>query len=254
MDIQIKNKFIEKWEKYFGDTPLPITFYYTVDDILDAEKVLQHKNWSCIIAELSRVRNGESLSYNYESVLCGGAKRYLGFTKTMRPDFEYFLSCGILSKMEGERYKNNPETVKEMQKLLYTTNAEGKNIVFKRWDKLTENDNPEVVIFFATPDVLSGLFTLANFDSVDANSVITPFASGCGSIIHFPYIETENAQPKAIIGMFDLSARPYVSENIFSFALTIKRFMQLIDYMDESFLITHSWEIVKKRIDKNQKN
>ena len=37
-------------------------------------------------------------------------------------------------------------------------------IVFKRWDKLEKDDNPDVIIFFATPDVLSGLFTLSNYD------------------------------------------------------------------------------------------
>jgi hypothetical protein len=37
--------------------------------------------------------------------------------------------------------------------------------VFKRWDTLDEADSPEVVIFFAPPDVISGLFTLANADA-----------------------------------------------------------------------------------------
>jgi hypothetical protein len=38
-------------------------------------------------------------------------------------------------------------------------------IVFKRWDTLDEADSPEVVIFFAPPDVISGLFTLAIADA-----------------------------------------------------------------------------------------
>jgi len=42
-------------------------------------------------------------------------------------------------------------------------------VVFKRWDKLAESDRPDVVIFFARPDVLSGLFTLANYDEAEAN-------------------------------------------------------------------------------------
>jgi len=36
--------------------------------------------------------------------------------------------------------------------------------IFKRWDKLAQEDDPEVVIFFAQPDVLSGLLTLMDFD------------------------------------------------------------------------------------------
>jgi len=31
------------------------------------------------------------------------------------PHFEYFLSCGIPGKLEGERYKKSPELVKEFR-------------------------------------------------------------------------------------------------------------------------------------------
>ncbi len=61
--------------------------------------------------------------------------------------------------------------------------------MFRRWDKLSPEDNPEVVIFFARPEVLSALFTLANFDQADPNGVICPFGSGCSSIIHYPRLE-----------------------------------------------------------------
>lgn len=250
MDIHLKNSFLDKWEKYFGNSPLPIVFYYSEKKVEGITEVFHEKKWSCLITELARVRNGESLSYNADAVLCGGAKRYLGFSQKMRPDFEYFLSCGIPGEMEGERYKQSPEIVKETQKQLVTTNAENKNIIFKRWDKLIETDTPEVVVFFATSDVLSGLFTLCNFDTVEPNAVIAPFSSGCGSIIHYPFMEINNEYPKAILGMFDVSARPYVPKNTNTIAIPMNRFEKIIGFMDESFLITHSWKIVKKRIDK----
>jgi hypothetical protein len=53
--------------------------------------------------------------------------------------------------------------------------------MFKRWDNLEKEDNPEVVIFFAQPNVLSGLFTLANFDESRPEGVFTPMGSGCSS-------------------------------------------------------------------------
>ncbi|MEI8331227.1 MAG: hypothetical protein WCF90_06205 [Methanomicrobiales archaeon] len=43
-----------------------------------------------------------------------------------------------------------------------------------RWDLLTEEDNPEGVIFFTRPKVMSGISTLANFDHGDPNGVICP--------------------------------------------------------------------------------
>lgn len=85
---------------------------------------------------------------------------------------------------------------------------------FKRWDRLDEADDPAVVIFFAPPGVLSGLFTLANFDEVDPQAVIAPFGSGCSSIVYHPYRELDSDRPRAVLGMFDVSARPCVLEDV----------------------------------------
>jgi len=48
--------------------------------------------------------------------------------------------------------------------------------------------------------------------------------------------------------MFDVSARPFVPKEILSFAAPWKKFTRMIENMEESFLITQSWERVKKRI------
>ena len=188
MNIILKNTFIRLWKKYFGNAELPVIFYYTEGDG-GAEWADKSKEWSCIICELAKVRSGKSLVYNDERIKCGGAKRYLGYTDKMRPGFEYFLSCGN-NEMEGERYIRTPEMVKELMENQKILPVKGKNIVLKRWDKLTANDTPDVVIFFAKPDVLSGLFTLENFDQTEPNATITPFGSGCGTIIHYPYLES----------------------------------------------------------------
>jgi hypothetical protein len=44
--------------------------------------------------------------------------------------------------------------------------APAKYIVFKRWDQLSEDDDPDVVVFFAQSDVLSGLFTLVGYEEI----------------------------------------------------------------------------------------
>jgi len=248
MNIILKEKFLGLWKKYFGNSELPIVFYYT-EGTGGAEWAEIPRGRSCIICELSKVRSGKSLAYNDERIKCMGAKRYLGYLDKMRPGFEYFLSCGN-DQMEGERYIRTPAMVKEIMKNQKRFPVEGKNIVFKRWDNLTAQDNPEVVIFFATPDVLSGLFTLANFDQTEPNGTITPFGSGCGTIVYHPYLESMAERQRAVIGMFDPSARPCVPENVLTFAIPMKRFERMIDYMEESFLITETWTTIKERIRK----
>ena len=126
--------------------------------------------------------------------------------------------------------------------------APGKHIVFKRWDKLEHIDEPEVVIFFARPDILSGLFTLTGFEEVDREAVIAPFSAGCGSIVLYPYLEINRDHPRGILGMFNVSARPYVPKNTLSFSVPINKFIRMVDDIEENFLITQSWTKVNKRI------
>jgi len=248
MKTGFKQEFIRLWKKFFGDAELPIVFFYS-DGENGAERAVRSKGRSCLICELARVRNGKALVYGVEAVACGGARRYLGFTDKMRPGFEYFLSCGNDS-MEGERYIRTPEMVNEIMKNQQALPIPARYIVFKRWDKVEETDEPDVVIFFAGPDVLSGLFTLANFDQTEPNGTIVPFGAGCGSIVFHPYMESRKERQRAVIGMFDPSARPCVAEDVLTFSVPMKRFERMVDYMEESFLITDTWSVIRKRINR----
>jgi uncharacterized protein (DUF169 family) len=247
MDMILKEQFRERWEEYFGDAELPICFYYT-DQEGRAEVAKPAAGRQCFIGALAKVRKGQSLCFNAKSIGCFGGKRYLGFTKRMMPNFEYFLSCGIPGEVEGERYKKSPEMVKEALEILPPFRAPERYIVFKRWDMLDESDEPAVVIFFAKADVLSGLFTLANYDEVEENGVITPFGAGCSTIVMYPYLERDADRPRAVLGMFDVSARPFVPKEMLTLAVPMNKFTRMVENMEESFLITPSWKKVRKRI------
>ncbi len=250
MDLHFKEDFIRLWKKYFNDAELPLTFYYT-DEEDRAESPNLESIPRCVIGALAKVRKGKSYSFSGETIGCFGGRRYLGFLQYGEADYErmnYFLSCGQPGKVEGERYKKTPEIVNEFLRHSPVFKAPSRYIAFKRWDMLTEKDTPEVVVFFARPDVLAGLYTLANFDTPDLNAVITPWGSGCSSIVQNPYLEKDNAHPKAIIGMFDVSARPFVAPDELSFSVPMAKFTGMVDNMEESFLITASWRAVQKRI------
>jgi hypothetical protein len=247
MDMKLKEEFLVRWKKYFGGAEIPMTCYYTEDEGV-ADGVKPPKSHRCFLSDLAKIREGKSLRFDLATVGCYGGKRYLGFTKDVMPNFEQFLSCGIPGVLEGERYKKSPELVKEHEKQSPEFTAPASHIVFKRWDTLEAADDPAVVIFFAPPDVLSGLFTLANFDEADLNAVYCPFCAGCGSIVKYPFIEKESTRPRAILGMFDVSARPFVPGPTLSFAAPMNKFTAMVDNMDESFLIMKSWKAVKRRI------
>ena len=247
MDMRIKEKFMGLWEKYFNNAEMPICFYFTNEEG-HAELIKNHSIPRCVIGALPKVRKGNSFCLNADSIRCLGGRRYLGFTEGVMPDFEYFLSCGIPGKLEGERYKKTPTIVREAMKYLPVFKAPGRFIVFKRWDMIEESDEPDVVIFFAESDVLSGLFTLANFDEAEPNSVFAPFGSGCSTIVQYPYLEKSSLRPRGVIGMFDISARSFVPPNTLTFAVPINKFVRMIENMGESFLITKSWASVQKRI------
>lgn len=245
MDKAIIEEFGRIWTQYFPGANLPIVFYYS-DDPGGVEIAIKPKGWRCFVGDLAPVLQGQSLCFSLETIGCGA--RFLGFTSKIRPNFEYFLSCGIPGKLDGERYKRTPEHVKSWMEQTPILAAEKKYIVFKRWDALDQTDTPEVVIFFSPPDVLSGLYTWANFDETDPQAVIAPFGAGCASIVQYPLLESKKDRPKAVLGMFDVSARPRVAADCLSFAIPWKKFTGMVAQAEETFLTTDAWSKVRERL------
>ena len=248
----MKERFLELWPKYFPDAELPITFYYTDSEegTLSCDTTAEQR---CVIANLTKVRKGMPLRLSADSVECSGGKRYLGFSQTLRRNFEYFLSYGIPGELEGERYKKSPALVKKVINKRSGFSAPHEFIIFKRFDLLEESENPSVVIFFASADVLAGLFTLASYDETDSG-VMTPFCAGCGSIVLYPYLENKSKRPRCILGMFDPSARSYVPADILSFAVPVCKFIRMVANMEESFLITPTWDKIQQRMRGSRKS
>jgi len=48
--------------------------------------------------------------------------------------------------------------------------------------------------------------------------------------------------------MFDVSARPFIPEDVLSFSVPMTKFARMLENMEESFLITGSWRKVQERI------
>jgi hypothetical protein len=61
-------------------------------------------------------------------------------------------------------------------------------------------------------------------------------------------MEKDRDRQRSVIGMFDVPVRPDVPQDRLSFAVPINKFKRMVNDMDESFLITPSWDRVRKRI------
>lgn len=249
MNLDLKNEFIEKWRKYFGQVELPLAYFYTDEEGCgDLVRPPAGKH-QCMMTPLNKARKGIDVVFDVDSFGCGGGKRFAGYgSDSLRENFNYFLSYGIEGKLEGERYRKTPQIVEELMKTPSGYDAPEKFLVFKRWDRLKENDDPQVVVFYAKPDVLSGIFTLCGYEETRRESVIAPFGAGCQTIISFPMLETARENPRSVLGMFDVSARPFVPKDTLCLSIPMAKFARMIVDMDESFLITPSWDKIRSRI------
>lgn len=245
MNADIRDKFTRLWERYFNHAELPITLQYAAGsgNLPVVEPPQGHR---CIITQLLKVRHGESLCLVPTSVPCVGGKRYLMYTDTMPANFECYISH--YPDGRGERYKRLPEQVAHFWDHLPQLPTAGDHLICKRWDRLEEQDEPSAVVFFANADVLSGLFTLVNFDSTAEDAVIAPFGAGCTNLIYYPYREQVNGTGRAVLGLMDPSARKCAKSDLVTFAIPITKFLAIIDQMEESFLATDTWKIIQGRI------
>ena len=245
----------EKYEKFYERLGLrehPLGVFYSDEEPARGIRP-KGAGRECLIALLKRARHhGEAVYFDENHIGCPGGAYYMGFRPMSMPKIEYFLSCGIPGEVEGERYIKTPERAREYFASTKPRKAPAKYGIFKPLDKLASHEEPEVIIIFASPDILSGLFTLTNYATERGDAIRVPFSSGCGAIVTHPLKEAEKENPQAILGMFDVSARPFMEPGILTLAMPTKLFLTLLENQDESFLITDSWKKVRERITKQR--
>ena len=235
MDVK---EFINRYQEAFGEAaPLPIALGYSNQPASEVRKVPK-----CMIGAISKVRNGESLTLCEENVLCGGGGLYTAF-REMPDRVPTFVS-------EIEHYKKSKEMVMDYVDSLDIHISEKPFLNFVRIDKLEDWDNAEAVLFFATPDMLSGLCTWAYYDNNASDAVTTLFASGCASVVTFAVNENRKNGKRCFLGMLDPSARPLVPENELTLTIPMSRFKEMLKTMNDSALFQKAFSILKKRMNR----
>lgn len=229
-------EFILKFREAFGEAaPLPIAFWYG-DTAVNAESRVPR----CMIGAIRKVCDGNALTLTAENVQCGGGGLYTAF-RPMQERVPTFVS-------EIEHYKQTPEQVRQYVESLDIEITNKPYINFVRVDKLTSWEGVEAVVFFATPDILSGLCTWTFFDNDAEDAVVTKFASGCAAVVSFATVENRKGGRRCFLGMFDPSARPLVPKNELTFTVPMSRFREMLATMSDSALYQHAFSVVRRRI------
>jgi uncharacterized protein YceK len=182
------------------------------------------------------------VSLSAEVIGCGGGKLYTGFSD-MPERVPGFVSL-------KEKYKKTPEMVVDYVNSLGMERAKKPYLNFIRIDQAESFEGTEGVLFYATPDMLSGLCGWAFFDSNEPDAVVSEFGSGCSTVVSMTVVENARQGHRCFIGLMDPSVRPWVGKNELGFTIPFSRFMRMMETMKDCFLFdSHAWNKVKARME-----
>ncbi|MDH5203476.1 MAG: DUF169 domain-containing protein [Nitrospirota bacterium] len=230
--------------------------------------------WGCVMWMLARAAKGKTVVFDRKSYGCVGGGVGLGFGNLYLDfpggleGFCYFLSIGnegsksgkkitkqiekfvrkefIENFLKGERYIKSPDLVKKFVEKLPIKDIPQKYVIFKPLSQLNKKDKPVVIVFIVNPHQLSALIILANYARESLENVIVPMGAGCQQIGIFAYKEAESENPKAVLGLTDLSARRNIrrqlGEDVFTFAIPYKMFQEMEKNVKGSFLERETWK------------
>lgn len=215
------------------------------------EGALQFKAgvWGCVISMLSAASKGRTAAFHKSNVACPGARAGLGLEPFEAGTIEYFLSVGGKGPKPGEHYKKTPELALDYIESLPKCSSP-EYVVFRPLSEADESGAlPELVVFLLNADQISALATLANYDKPTQDNVKLLFGSGCAQAILNGLYAGENNADDCFIGLTDPSARKCTDKNILSFTVPYKRFVEMENNADGSFLDTDTWKTIAKRIE-----
>lgn len=231
-------EFIQAYTEAFGiETQLPIAFGFSDEPLTKPKDGLR-----CLLGLFPKVRKGDTVTLADKFISCGGGMLYMG-TGELQERIPNFVS-------NIEHYQQTPQMVRDYVEGLHIVPAPKKYVNFIRIDKLTTWENVEGLIFFAKPDVLSGLCAWAFFDDNSSSAVITRFASGCASLITMAVAENRKEEGHScFLGGFDPSARIMMPADEMTFVIPAIRLVKMLQTMKDTCLFdTPAWSKIKQRI------
>ena len=213
---------------------------------------------NCVVPLLMAAARGRTVSLDGESCNCpGGAVGCCfgdGFTRG-NPMIHKLLSQGFGEDAPPDM----PEALKEGERFFCTEEQATKwrggvpysergfpRTVFAPESRWAEVGTPDLVYVFADPDQLSVLVTLLGFHNGRAVNTVVPYGSACQSIV-YAAAQTDEAEPMAVMGLFDISQRTAALADFLSLTMPYPLWEEMGKDLDRSCLTTHSWREIEKR-------
>jgi len=161
MDTGFRDTFIRLWSEYFPDSDLPVTFDIT-DNTRDIPHAPAPDGWRCLVCDLHKSA-GVHRCFLMRPQSPAPAGRSLPGSQGRE-----VLNSGISCRTERKGWSAGSGTKKRRNWSMRPPSGwkaipHRERSLFRRWDKLDEQDTPEVVIFFARPEVLKRPFHAREF-------------------------------------------------------------------------------------------
>ncbi len=210
--------------------------------------------FSCVIGNIWLARKKQSTAYfSADNFGCPGAAFWGGFLKPQTETIINYVSTGIHGWTAGEYYCESPAALKAIFEFVDPRPAPKPYCVIKSVSAFSAAETPELVSFFCRPETLCGLHQLAFFVTNDPGVVVSPWSSGCGSLLAWPQKFLDQGKHRAVVGGWDPSARKFYKTDELSFTVPLKMFQDMIDRFEESFLKTDTWSTVQKKIHRSKR-
>lgn len=211
--------------------------------------------FSCIIGNIRLARKKRTAAWiSHKECGCMGGGYYSGMYAPYLDMNVRYVSTGMPgTPIEGEHYLPSPESMVAFMEDCAPPLQEGKYCVIKPLEQFSPAEPPLVVVFFARPEVMTGLHNLACYTVGSHTGVVSPFGAGCTNIIAWPLVYERRGQACAVIGGFDPSARKYMKADELSFAVPLGLYGKMLDRMDSSALTRETWAGVRKKVLKSRR-
>ncbi|MGE4552722.1 MAG: DUF169 domain-containing protein [Desulfovibrionaceae bacterium] len=221
---------------------------------IDMQEVM--KTFSCVMGNVWLARKKRAAAFiSTEEYGCVGGAYYCSMMKPHLRFIEHYVSTGFEgTPLQGERYMPNPDAMRKFLLRVNPRKAPGKYCIFKPLSQFTGGEEPEFVIFFARPEVLTGLFVQAVFATGDMDCVVSPFGAGCTGLLGWPLYYKEKGLEKAVLGGLDPSARKFMKTDELTFTVSLGFYEKMLAALPES-MFTHEtdWRSVRKKVERSAK-